>query len=168
MCVTFLDNVQCFFFLVIFLVCFYMSCPVNKLLLLTHNEILMCIMYVLGWMLNSSPLDKMAAISQTSVGKPVCKWPGHHHSISGGIAREADPLEDQHGTNGTSGQYGQNQDSDIWPGARCASEVWWITPWCVSQGRRHKLHFIWWLFQLDPQEMQWYPWISEAWHQLLV
>ena len=30
----FLDKVQCFFFLVIFLVCFYMSCPVNKLLLL--------------------------------------------------------------------------------------------------------------------------------------
>ena len=59
-----------------------------------------------------------------SLGKPICRWPGHHHWIAGGITTEADPLEDQHGRKGTSGQHGQNQGHDIRAGARCASEVW--------------------------------------------
>ena len=32
-----------------------------------------------------------------SMGKPLCRCPGHHDWIAGGIAREAGPLEDQHG-----------------------------------------------------------------------
>ena len=35
----------------------------------------------------------------------------------------ADPLEDQHGSKKTSGQQGQNQGTDIWAGAGCASDV---------------------------------------------
>ena len=31
---------------------------------------------------------------RTSLGKPVCRWPGHHLWITGGNAREANPLED--------------------------------------------------------------------------
>ena len=38
----------------------------------------------------------------------------------------------------------------------------------VSKGRCHKLRFLWWLFQLGPQEMQWYLWPFEAWSQLQV
>ena len=50
------------------------------------------------------------------------------------------------------GQHGQNQGPDIWAGAWCASEVW-QRPLChMSQGRQHKLHFLWWLFQLGPQK----------------
>ena len=30
-----------------------------------------------------------------SLGKPVCRWPGHHHWIAGGITTEADPLISQ-------------------------------------------------------------------------
>ena len=58
---------------------------------------------------------------------------------------------------GTFGQHGQIRGPDIWAGARCASEVQ-QRPLChhVSQGRPHKLHFLWWLFQLGPQEMQWH------------
>ena len=36
------------------------------------------------------------------------------------------------------------------------------TLYCMSQGRRHKLRFLCWLFQLGPQEMQGYIWSSEA------
>ena len=55
---------------------------------------------------------------------------------------------------GTSGQHGQNQGPEIWAGAWCTSEVWQRPLYHVSQGRRHKLHFLWWLFRLGPQEMQ--------------
>ena len=76
--------------------------------------------------------------------------------------------EDQRGTKGTSGQHWRNRCPDIWAGARCASEVWQIPLWRVSQGHLHKFHFLWWLFQLDPQEMQWHPWPFEVWCQLQV
>ena len=66
-----------------------------------------------------------------SMGKPVCRWPGHHHY--GGIAREADPLKDQHGRKGTSGQHKQNQGPDIWAVARCASEVWLSLEWWSNE-----------------------------------
>ena len=51
-----------------------------------------------------------------------CPWENlysddHHHWT----VREADPLEDQHGRNGTSGLHGQNQSPDIWVMAPCAS-----------------------------------------------
>ena len=71
--------------------------------------------------------------------------------------KRADPLEDQQGRKRTSGQHGQNQSLDICARAWYASEVWQRSLWRVSYGRRHKFHFLWWLFQLDPQEMQWYP-----------
>ena len=59
-----------------------------------------------------------------SLGKPVCRWLGHHHWITGEITTETDPLVDHHGRKGTSGQHGQNQGPDTWAGAQCASEVW--------------------------------------------
>ena len=31
------------------------------------------------------------------------------------------------------------------------------TPVACVLRRRHKFHFLWWSFQLDPQELQWYP-----------
>ena len=101
-------------------------------------------------------------------GKTCIIWPGHHHWIAGGIIIEADPLEGQHGRKGTSGQHGQNQGPDIWTGSWCASEVWQRPLWHVSQWRWHKSRFLCWLFQLDPQEMQWHPWPSEVWCQLQV
>ena len=68
----------------------------------------------------------------------------------------------------TSGQHGQNQGPDIWAEAWCASEAWKRPLWRMSQWRWHKFYFLWWLFQLNPQEMQWHPWPSEAWCQLQV
>ena len=76
-----------------------------------------------------------------SLGKPVCRWPGHHHWIAEGITTEADPLENQHGRKMTSGQHGQNQGPDIWARARHASEVWQRPLRRVSQGRMQKIHF---------------------------
>ena len=38
---------------------------------------------------------------------------------------------------------------------------------CVSRASA-QFCFLWWLFQLDPQEMQWHPWLSEVWCQLQV
>ena len=46
-----------------------------------------------------------------SLGTPVCRWPGYHHWIAGGITTEADSLEDQHGRTRTSGQHGQKSRS---------------------------------------------------------
>ena len=41
---------------------------------------------------SGSPLQRFS--NRMSLGKPVCRWPGHHLWITGGIAREADPQED--------------------------------------------------------------------------
>ena len=68
---------------------------------------------------------------------------------SRGITTEADPLEDQHGRKGTSGQHGHNQGPDIWARAQRASEVWQRPLWHVSQGHQHKFHYLWWLFQFS-------------------
>ena len=59
---------------------------------------------------SGSPLPRVSY--RMSLGKPVCRWPGHRHWIAGETTGEADPLEDQHGTKGTFGQQGQNQGSD--------------------------------------------------------
>ena len=69
---------------------------------------------------------------------------------------------------GSSGQHGQNQGPDIWAGAWCASGVWQRPPWRMSQRRRYKFHLLYWLFQLDLQEMQRHLWPSEVWCQLHV
>ena len=41
---------------------------------------------------SGSPLPRVSY--WTSVGKFVCRWPGHHHWFAEGIAREADHLKD--------------------------------------------------------------------------
>ena len=102
------------------------------------------------------------------MGKHVCRRPSNHHWITGGITTEADPLEGQHRRKGTSGKHKQNQGSDFWAKVPCASEFWQISLQPGSQGHRHPFHFLWWLFQLDPQAMQCYPWLSEVWCQLQV
>ena len=76
------------------------------------------------------------------LGKPVCRWPGHHHWIAVWITIEIDPLLDQQGRKGNSGQHGQNQRLDIWAGDRSASEVWQRPLWRESQVRRHKLSVV--------------------------
>ena len=68
----------------------------------------------------------------------------------------------------TAGKHKQNHGSDFWAKAPCASEVWQIPLQPGSQGRRHPFHFLWCLFQLDPQAIQCYPWRSEARCQLQV
>ena len=66
------------------------------------------------------------------------------------------------------GQHGQSLGPDICGVARCASEVQ-QRPLChMPQGRPYKLHFLWWFFKLGPQEIQWFPWLSEARSQLQV
>ena len=115
---------------------------------------------------SGSPLPGVS--HRLSLEKPACRWPGHHHWIAGWITTEADPLEDQHGRKGTSGQHEQNQGPDIWAEARRASDFRQRPLLRVSQGRRHKFHFLWWLFPLDPHEMQWHPWLSEVWCQFQV
>ena len=94
--------------------------------------------------------------------KPVCRWPGHHHWIAEGTAREAACREDQHGRNGASGKHGQTKVLISGPGLDELQK----SGKGPCGGRQHKLHFLWWMFQLDPQEIQWYPWLSEAWSQL--
>ena len=59
---------------------------------------------------SGSPLPRVSY--RMSLGKPVCRWPGHRHWIAGETTWEADPLENQHGTKGTFGQQGQNQGPD--------------------------------------------------------
>ena len=115
---------------------------------------------------SGNPLPEVS--NRMSLGKHACRWPGHHHWIAGGITPKADPLEDRHGRKGISGQREQNQGPDIWAVARHASEVWQGPMLHVSQGRRHKRHFLWWLFLLDPQEMPWHPRQSKVWCQLQV
>ena len=39
---------------------------------------------------SGSPLPRVSY--RMSLGKPVCRWSGHHHWITGGTEREADPL----------------------------------------------------------------------------
>ena len=109
-------------------------------------------------LLPGSPIDRGSGspfprvLYRMSLGKPECRWLGHHHSIAGGTARDVEPLEDQYRRKGTSDQHRQNQGPDIWAGPQCFSNVWQRERWCVSQGRGHKLRFLWGLFQLHPQK----------------
>ena len=54
--------------------------------------------------------------------------------ITGWTTGEADPLGEQHGRKGTTGQNWQNQGRDIWDRAQSAPGVWLKYPWRVSQG----------------------------------
>ena len=81
--------------------------------------------------------------------KPVCRWPGHHHWIAEGTAREADCREDQHGRNGASGKHGQTKVLISGPGLDELQK----SGKGPCGGRQHKLHFLWWMFQLDPPEI---------------
>ena len=56
---------------------------------------------------SGSPFPKVPY--RKHLGNPVCRWPGNHHWITGGTARETHPLEDQHWRKGTSDQHEQNK-----------------------------------------------------------
>ena len=137
----------------------------KKIILMWINQCRICTMYPVMFYLDhfstGSPLPGVSY--RVSLGKLVCRWPGHHHWIAEGITTKADPLEDQYRRKGTSAQHGQNQGPDIWAGAGCASELWQRPLWRV-----HTFHFMWCLLQLEPQEMHWHPWLFEVWCQLQV
>ena len=82
---------------------------------------------------SGSPLP--GVLYRMPLGKPVCRWPGHHQWMAGGITTEVDPLEDQHGRKGTPGQHGQNQGSDILAlGSVCFRSLAKTPVACVSKG----------------------------------
>ena len=95
-------------------------------------------------------------------GRPIWRWPGHHHRVASKTTREANSLEVQRRRKWITGQHEQNEGPDIRPRNWCAPQVWQGALCHVFLKCCHKPHPLWRLLKVCSPEIQWNLWNPEA------